>query len=735
MARIIEARAVISAQDKTGAVFDSIAKKINGAARAATAFAGVKPPQAAGKGLIGLGQQGWGQSFQKQIDAMALSTRQLSRVQKDWENFHAALAKGPVRFASYTRALDDWKTSTLSNLQQVSAKMQAHERRRQRFFSGVNSGITKAGGGLRTGAEMALAAGGVGGALFVGAEAIRGGVKASADRAREFARYNLGGLTSDEREEALSKADEISRKYPSIGRTEALAHIRQLRSRLGDFHHAIDNVETLAKAQVVLGTLGHGGEEADGDLEKLVLGLESQGLGNNPEKFKQYLNAFVRAKSLFPDLRGEDFRQFMKNANASKYGLSDDYLQNVVPTMMQHEGANNFGVSQASAFSALIGGRQTKEAKAKMASYGLTEDAAGKNIKKADLLISNPYRWATEFLAPQLESKGVRMDEEHRGDVVKAITQMFSNRKVGEFFTSMLVNHGIIEKDRDLLKGAKGTEGADTLRTQDPYIALAGVTNQLKDFAAAVISLKPAISAMNEIATTLSEKTKAVQEGRYLDLLPEDDRRIINGARKAWNESVDDVNERNRRGTMQAQIRELDAKLANPRSGLFGYTDADRRNFRLKKFDLQSGVEASERWQDATSGGLFSDKEIADWQEMDREHRRGVAYATMGRPSSIPDIPLPVADPRKTAGEMPPVQSLEGATIQAQLTGSGDVKGEMTITNIVQAGSELLRVVEQVRTLSAGLTGHFNASGPGSTGKSSPDAAAPAIGGVGGGGL
>jgi hypothetical protein len=83
----------------------------------------------------------------------------------------------------------------------------------------------------------------------------------------------------------------------------------------------MDNVETLTKAQVVLGTLGHG-ENASEDLEKLVLGLESQGIGSQPEKFKTYLNAFVRAKSLFPDLRGEDFRQYMQRANASKYGLS-----------------------------------------------------------------------------------------------------------------------------------------------------------------------------------------------------------------------------------------------------------------------------------------------------------------------------------------------------------------------------------------------------------------------------
>jgi hypothetical protein len=42
---------------------------------------------------------------------------------------------------------------------------------RQRQFSGINSGIAKVGGGLRAGAEMPLAAGDVGGAVYMGAQA------------------------------------------------------------------------------------------------------------------------------------------------------------------------------------------------------------------------------------------------------------------------------------------------------------------------------------------------------------------------------------------------------------------------------------------------------------------------------------------------------------------------------------------------------------------------------------
>jgi hypothetical protein len=522
-------------------------------------------------------------------------------------------------------------------------------------------------------------------------------------------------MSEAERAEAMAKADEISTKYPSIGRTTALEHIRQLRSRLGDFHHAIDNAETISKAQVVLGTLGHGGEDGAQDLEKLVLGLESQGLGNNPGKFKQYMNAFVRAKSLFPDLRGEDFRQYMKNANSSKYGLSDDYLQNVVPTMMQHEGSNNFGTMQASAFSALIGSRQSKAAKANMASYGLTEDKEGTRIKNADMLISNPYKWATEFLAPQLETKNVRLDEEHRGDVVKALTQMFSNRKVGEFFAGMLVNRGIIEKDRNLLAGAKGTEAADNLKRQDPFVAWEGVTNQMKDAAAALISIKPAMDAMNAAANSFSNMARTFQTGE----VPKNTNlgRII----AAYNEPVEDINERNRVDSLKTRQREVAERL---RQG--GYSDSVTRDMRLKDFELRSGIDAANNYD--SQPPIFSQDELDRWQEIDREHRRGAALSGMRGGASIPGVPLPMADPRKTFGEMPPVQSLEGATVQATLTGSAEVSGEVTGKFEVTAGSALIAIVESVKTLTTKLQGTLNANGPGSLGHSSPDAAAPAAG-------
>ena len=741
MGKILEAKAVISAEDRTGSTFDKIARKFEGVAKTAQTLDKIRPLNRTFEGLSkGSMLSDWGQKFQHDIDALKLSTKQLAGVQKDWDRFGTAMkGAGPIKADHYLRAIGDWKSTTLSNLREVKAGLDDSEKHHRRFFKSAGALGTGAGRFASGAGSFALGAAGIGGGAYLATKAIHAGGKQVADRGREMARYSLGGMNDTEKEEASAKAGEISAKYPSISRTEVLGHIRQLRGRLGDFHHAMDNVETISKAQVVLGTLGNGGEHASEDLEKLVLGLESQGLGNNPAKFKQYTNAFVRAKSLFPDLRGADFQQFMQRANASKYGLSDDYLQNVVPTMMQHEGASNFGTMQASAFSALIGKRQTNAAKLNMRGYGLLDEKD--NLKNEKAFIANPRQWSEDNLVPALAKKNISTDEEHRGDVVKALTQMFSNRKVGEFFASMIVNRSIIDKDASLLKNAKGTEGAETSRREDPYVAVAGLTTQLKDTAAAFIGIKPVVEAMNNAATSLGNMAKffetgKVPEGTNLDK--------INKATAEARQAPRDWNEAHRRDNLVMEEREIDQKL--PRIEAGGKPSEDLlKKLRLRRFELRSGIDASKSFD--TMPSIYSDAERDRWEEMDREHRRGAALTTMPSRSnvplpmrdprkSLPDIPMPTSDPRRAEGggspiSLPPVQTMEGANVMATLTGSGEVTGEVKVNVTVEAGSSLLAIEQSVKSLLARVSGVFNAgggNGPGSVGKSSPDAAAPNVG-------
>src|SRR5437899_1511165 len=100
MGKIIEAKAVISAQDNTGNTFDRIAQKLKGIEKAAKAFEGIKP----------VGKLGWGAGFDKEIDRMKANAQELAIIQRSWERFNAALSRGgPMSAAKAIGALDMWK--------------------------------------------------------------------------------------------------------------------------------------------------------------------------------------------------------------------------------------------------------------------------------------------------------------------------------------------------------------------------------------------------------------------------------------------------------------------------------------------------------------------------------------------------------------------------------------------------------------------------------------------------
>jgi len=728
MSRIITAKAVIEASDQTGNVFDRIAQKIKGVEKAAKSFGNLPPLF---KNQLGRGSTF---GFEKEINRLASSAKEFEAIRRSIErsyaNFGSALYKnGPMKAATALGAIKMWEQGTLNSLRKVQSGYDGMERVHQRFFRGAG--------------RFALMATAGGGAAYETGRGIRAGVKSAAERSREMARYGLGGLSEEEKALANAKADEIAERNPTVSRTDILGHIRQLRARLGSFEHAMDNVETLTRAQTVLGTLGKGGEHGAQDLEQLVLGLESQGIGSNPEKFKGYLNAFVKAKSLFPDLTGENFRTYMQRANASKYGLSEDYLSSVVPTMMQHGGAPNFGVEQASAFSALIGGRQTKEAKAAMRAAGLL--GKDNQLIGSGEFVRHPYQWTKKYLQPSLEKKGISMDEEHRGDVVETITKMFSNRKVADFFTSMLVNRGIIEKDKELLKGAKGTEGADQARREDAFQASTAITTQLKDAAASFLKLQPVIDGMNALADRMSkaisgfDKDDATGKAAKLGTIGAIGAGAGYGAFKLGSAIYQSFTGA---AALTGSAAALDASAAALTAAAArlagGATLAQVAGGPASTAAKAGGGVLSKAWPMVAgalpflgvaglgAGAYFAAEAANDYSGITRESTRErqrkqrAKYNWWGKYS--PDgggMAAPQVSPTMTYG------TGVGGDKQVSVTVTGEMSGEGKVVLEINAGSSLIDVVKRAEA-AIKLAGTVNSNGPGSTGKSYPDAAAPA---------
>lgn len=489
MAKIIEAKAVISAQDKTGAVFDKLAKKFEGIAKTGKAFENIKPPV--------FGKSGWGANFQRDIDALRVSSKELAGIQKDWGAFNASMSRnGPMRASHYFGAVDQWKTKTLANLREVRLGMDETERAHKRFLSGASHYA-------RHTASHVL--GGFGVAYLAG-HAIKSGAHAVAARNREEIREEIAGFTPEQQHDANRVADEVARRYPSLSRTDVLEDLRKNTARLGTFDRAKEMALVYAKARIANSIAGGDAHE----LEQVVRAAEGLGAANTPDQFKSFLNAWSKARSINADYTGERLRQDLAAAGSAKYGLGKDYMENVFPILASH--TSGFGVKLATSNSALVGGRMTKASRAAMTAAGLL-DKNGKLIDEEGYLKS-PYEWTQKHIKPRLEAKGVQFSEhmsEHDKRIVTAdTTKMFSARNTSDQIITNLLDAPLVEKARHR---KTNVDEVDKMQHRDGGIAWQGVEKQLGDFATAVGNTSFVIGRMDSFANALARFTSTIETG------------------------------------------------------------------------------------------------------------------------------------------------------------------------------------------------------------------------------
>ncbi|WP_316205852.1 hypothetical protein [Bradyrhizobium sp. SZCCHNS1012] len=470
---------------------------------------------------------GWSKGFAADIGKLGLSADKVKELERTFKEFYSTLGKGKTLLDNLPK-LDVWEKDTLAHLRRV-------EREARKFGGGGGSG----GGGNGSGASAGGGQGNIAGLLGLargalptigaGYAAYRLGkftVHNEADWQREKWRGALSGMTPEEIAEASAKAHELSMKYRNVGQQTAMEHIRKLRGTLGDQHHALEFAEQIVQAQSVLSSGPGGAEGGQHDLEQLTKGLEGAGYAGSPDKFGRMLNAFVKAKNLYGEtLSGEDFRTYLQRSKSSKLGLDEEYLALVAPTMIQHEGADQFGTAQATTFSSLIGRRQTDAAKKRLHDFGVL--GKGDELKEKELFIRNPYEWATKFLKPKMEAAGMKLETDagsaERNKAVDFLATHFSNRNAGEYFASLLANQGVIEKDKLNLQKARGMEAAQQTTQNDPYQAWASVVEQSKNLATNIFENVTIITnGLNGLASALATLADYFKGDWWQKAKPED---------------------------------------------------------------------------------------------------------------------------------------------------------------------------------------------------------------------
>jgi hypothetical protein len=737
MSRVIEAKAIISASDQTGNVFDRIAQKIKGVEKAAKSFGNLPPFFAKQLGT------GSAFGFDKEIQRLASSAKEFEAIrrsiEKSFASFGNALWKnGPVSAAKALGGIKMWEQGTLNSLRRMQSGYDGMERVHQRFF--------------RSAGRFALIAGGVGSGAYAANRVARAGIAASATSARESARDYLAGMSKEDSDRIAREAQRASGRYPSVDASTMHERLRDTAMSIRSTDKAIELSETIAQGTTVLQSL-KGKDKAVEEGRKFFQALDVMGKNIDPKEVKELFHGYIKAlgvEGADMDLGG--VLQMARQSRAAGGILSNRFLMTTAPGLGRDLGDSQLGTSLASALSQNIGGRATKTSKTVQQEFGL-RDKQG-NFLDSRMAMENPDFYAWQKIMPAMQKKGIDIDDNVK--VTEALAKLFSNRTVQDVFSKLITQRQQYQAKAGQYEKAPGLEGAKALGAKDPFVAYEGVLAQLRNLAtqaplmdtaaAGLLKLSGAIASLNSM---FSEGSRADKIGAGLGVASVGavagvggygafklgsaiyqsftGAAALTGSAAALDASAAALTAAAARLAGGATLAEVAkggggaAAAAGAAGGGLGaklWGGVSAGAWAIAPAAIAAGALGGAAWLTGGDEGRGtwwapSNPETAKRRKAHADFIRNARRSAWGYDSAGPEITDTMLHGTGVGGD-------KGLSVAV----SGDVTGEATITIKVEAGSTLLQAVEHART-ALKLAGQVNSNGPGSTGKSYPDAAAP----------
>jgi hypothetical protein len=412
----------------------------------------------------------WGSAFQKQIAKMKLSAADLDRVKQSWRELNRELAGTDKAFRS--TAIANWKNEIRTWALGIDAA-----NRSMRGLSGSAAAARREMAALSN-LTRTLGFGGMAYAMQVGGRAAG---RAAFDYRRQVILEAQGGISPNDSALLSAKAIALSRKYQSVDATTMRKHGQEAYNLTGDMPKALDLLDPMARARVVLQNV-KGVGEGERELGDLIKGFDVFDKQESLESMKYLIDMAVKSTQVEGrQLSLTEYLRAAKYAKAAGPLLSDEFIGAVLPTMGQAEGGQRSGTMIASSVSQNIANRITRRAMRAQQDAGIRGQGPNGQIVDPDLMMRNPYDWAHKYLTPALQKKGI--DPKNHEDVLKFVSTMFSNQMVQNMFTKFFTGQAQIDRNRNILyPKAKGiSDEAVKLAESDPYVAIEKVFAQLRN--------------------------------------------------------------------------------------------------------------------------------------------------------------------------------------------------------------------------------------------------------------
>ncbi|WP_198031768.1 hypothetical protein [Bradyrhizobium sp. Ec3.3] len=578
-------------------------------------------------------------------------------------------------------------------------------------------------------------------------------VKAGAEIQSEKVRMRAAGIPEADINRVTSEAPHLTAKYTNVKTSDALERFKELRSIVLHPDEAHELLPTAVAANSALNAMDKSGEAGHG-LGFAFKGAEILGRAQDPEKFRNYMDAVIKARQVMGDtVTAEGIYENAKYMRSSGAQLSDRYLTTTALSLAQEMGGSSAGVATDMFEKTVQGGLANRHAAAKaFVRYGLANEEdfektktgelkglkAGKHVKDWKNAMANPDQWVWGQLVPALEKAGITDPVEQIAEARK----MFPGTS-SDLVAKLITQKQSLQNHATLYGGAKGLDSAE-LNKSDPFVALnslttslsnlAGVLTQpaMKDIAGVLDGIASAFGNwQNQLSAFNKEHPDAAKwigggaiagglvGGGYATMS------LFSGLMNGFGLGTSAVALDGSAAALTAAAAELSAaavsgKVANAASpaasaavgGLWG-AGAAALPYLPAVGVLAAGAGAYWLAESANEAqGITRDSTRA------RMRRQQAKYNWWGKYIGDDPFSAPELSPTMTYGTGVGGDKM----VQAQLTGSAEVHGETKI--VVEASSTLLDVVRQAEN-AVKLVGTLNANGPGSLGHSSPDAAAP----------
>ena len=492
MAKIIEAKLLLSAEDKTAAALKAVANRVNDIAKVGKtvgqSMAGSMSSVGASIGKLN-DQLSRVQGF-RALHAGLVQTRQrLRETQAEVERLGRAMraAETPTaqltrQYAQAQRAVSQASRAFQEQAAAVRASraaldqagiplrgLAAREDQLARSLARANVEFARQGNLARvatsqvrqherqvrhsSGSLLPVAFGAYHLTRPVAREIVEPGV----DISRERVKASAAGMTPADAKES----EEISLRLASQYRLAqpSLMHLtRTTRSVLGDTHHALDAMPSVAKFFALEQRAG-GYRDAHGAMEatdQLVKALEIKGAALHPDEFMSYLQATAKARNAIGEsFRPHEYADAIKYSRGAGRGFSQEFTTQILPALGQELGGSVAGTGLQALYRAMVGGKMEKGAAKNLAAYGVLDpkkliynkvgDVKGLKpgaVNNSALLRANPFEWVNQVLIPSLQKKGLTEDQ-----ILETIPTLFSKGTAEDIVGKMYVQRDKLRKD------------------------------------------------------------------------------------------------------------------------------------------------------------------------------------------------------------------------------------------------------------------------------------------------